>query len=164
MMLLRAAGAAATIGGALRIADTFLPSIGVNDAMLQQAYFVTDLFLILGAIGLFVDGRKVLRWAGAVGFVVFLIGILLVRSPQVTFYGAGGYQFRAAIALFGICIIGATMLVRRVALTAPLMWFGALLAGALGAVAVAPSVMLGIAGVLFGGGFVAIGTKRLVTP
>jgi hypothetical protein len=163
MMLLRPAGAAAIIGGALRIADAFLPSIGIDETVLQQAYFVTDLFLIMGAIGLIADSGEALRWPGAIGFVVFLIGILLVRSPQVTFFGAGGYQFGAAIALVGICIIGAAMLVSRVALIAPLMWFGTLLAGALGAVA-APSVMLGIAGLLFGGGFVAIGTKRLVTP
>jgi hypothetical protein len=160
--LLRLAGAAAIAGGTLRIIDVFLPAMA--DATRQQIYFVTDLFLLVGAIGLYAENARALRWRGATGFALFLLGILLVRSPQVSFFGAGGYQTGAAIALTGICILGLALLLERTALLAPLMWLGALATGIVGSGGIAPLSAVALAGILFGAGFIALGTMRLRAP
>ncbi len=155
MALVKLAGLAAIAGGALRIADSFLPAY-VSAQALQRAYSVTDLFLLLGAFGIYASLARTLGWPGAVGLLAFVFGIVIVRLPAVSLFGFSGYQSGATVALIGISVLGAQMLVRRVAVIAPFLWFGALVIGALGA-AFFSNAAQALAGILFGAAFIEAG-------
>jgi len=127
----------------------------------QQVYFAIDFLLLLGLFGLYAEHAAKIGWFGAAGLAVFVFGILIVRSPHVSFFGAGGYQAGAAIALLGITALGAMMLLQGIARLAPLLWFGALAAGLLGAAGLQAGLATAIAGLLFAAGFVAAGAASL---
>src|SRR5262249_5810801 len=124
-------------------------------------YFATDFFLLLGVFSVFALDAAKLGWAGAGALAVFVLGILLVRSPQVTLFGTGGYQTGAAIALVGIASLGILMLLRQTAVVSPILWLAALITGLAGAGGVLPYLASAAAGILFGAGFVAAGVRLL---
>ena len=158
---LRLAALAAIGGGLLRMLAVFVATASVPDANLQQLYFVIDFLLLLGGFGLYEEHGAKLGWTGAAGFAAFVFGILLIRSPQVSFFGAHGYQTGAAVALLGITTTGAMMLVRTIAVLAPLLWFAALAAGLWAATGFLAGPGTALAGLLFGAGFVAAGSTYL---
>jgi hypothetical protein len=138
-----------------------LPGTNIPAENLQQLYLVTDLLLLLGLFGLYAENAAKLGLLGAAGSAVFVFGILVVRSPHVSFFGLGGYQAGAAIALFGITVLGAMMLARGTRRLAPLLWFSALAAGLWAATGFLAGPATALAGLLFGAGFVAAGVGRL---
>ena len=159
MGLTRAIGIAAIIGGALRIAAELLIRNGLSDPSMQQLYFLTDFALLLGIGGVYALSSARTGLFGAVGFVVFLFGILLVRSPNVSFFGLEGYRTGAAIALFGIAALGAALLFRSALRIAPYFWFAALSAGLAGAIGPRPDILIVITGLLFGLGVITAGVE-----
>ncbi len=161
MSSLKLAALAAIAGGLLRVLGAFLPGTDLPAESLQQFYFMTDFLLLLGVFGLYGENAAKLGLTGAAGLAVFVFGILVVRSPQVSFLGAGGYQTGAAIALLGITLLGAMMLARKTARLAPLLWFAALAAGMSAATGFLAGATAAVAGILFGAGFVAGGISRL---
>jgi hypothetical protein len=156
----RLGAAGAVAGGALRIAGDFLPTLHASSSAIEQAYFVTDLFLLLGAFALFARNASRIGWTGLVGFLVFFVGILFVRSPQVG-SAIGGYRTAAAIALIGINGFGVAMLVTQTARIAPMLWLGSLVAGIAASGGVQPELALVASGALFGLGFVVAGMREL---
>lgn len=159
----RLGAAAAVAGGTLRVADAILPGLYVPDPILQQTYFFTDVFLLLGAFAVFSVNATRVGWPGAAGFVVFFIGILLVRSPQVSFFGIGGYRSAGGIALLGIVIFGIALLAARAARVAPLLWIASFIAGLAGGLGFQPVLALLLSGLLFAIGFIAAGIEALKT-
>jgi hypothetical protein len=155
----RQGAVAAIIGGALRIANNFLPALHVSGSVLDEAYFVTDVFLLLGIFALFARNATRVGWLGLAGFLLFFVGILLVRSPQVGFL-LGGYQAVAGIALVGINLFGVAMMLAHLSRLAPLLWLGSLVVGLAAGFGEAQLALLA-SGTLFGLGFVAAGVREL---
>jgi hypothetical protein len=158
---LRLAAFAAIAGGLLRALAVLLPISDMSQQSLQQFYFVTDFLLLLGVFGLYARNSAKLDLVGAACLSIFVFGILVVRSPHVTLFGAGGYQAGAAIALLGIVGLGTMMLSRGIAHLAPILWFLALAAGLSAAMGFQAGPATAIAGLLFGAGFVAAGAGSL---
>ena len=156
---LRLAGLAAIGGGLLRVLAVLIATTKIPDASLQQVYFAIDFLLLLGAFGVYGKDAAKLGWIGVAGLALFVFGILVVRSPQVSFFGIHGYQSGAAIALLGVTAIGAMMLARHVARLAPLLWLAALVAGACAATGLMIGLATALAGLFFGAGFVAAGLR-----
>jgi hypothetical protein len=65
---------AAIIAGGLRIADDFLPALHATAITLDWAYFITDAFLLLGAVTLFARNAARIGLAGLAGFSFSLSG------------------------------------------------------------------------------------------
>jgi hypothetical protein len=156
----RIGAVAAVAGGALRLADDFLPVLHVPNGSLELAYFATDVLLLLGAFSFFARNASQLGWVGVAGFLVFFVGILLVRSPQIG-SALGGYRSAAAIALVGIVVLGLAMLRARVARLAAFLWSAALGAGIAGSVGFQPALALLVSGSLFALGFITVGAREL---
>jgi hypothetical protein len=151
---------AAIGGGLLRMAAVFLTASSLPRKNLEQFYFAIDFLLLLGVFGLYARDAVKTGWLGAAGLTVFVFGILVVRSPQVSFCGTGGYQAGAAIALLGIAALSVAMLRRKLAFAAPLLWLAALAGGLCASADILPGLATALAGLLFGAGFVAAGTAR----
>lgn len=162
--LLRLAALAAIVAGLLRAADPFLGAAHLSGTTQQQLWFVIDVLLLFGATGIYLANRAA-GVAGFVGYLVFVIGILVVRSAGVSFFGFGGYQAGATVALLGIALFAASLLVRRAQIAAAVLWLTSLAAGLASRTGIGAAYLVALSGILFGFGFVAAGVRLLrVTP
>lgn len=146
-------GKAAIIGGAMRALVPIFVAAKIGDTSLQIYYLVADVFLLLGICGVYFGTEKPLGLSGAVGFAIFVAGILLVRS------GLGGYQIAVAIALLGTTIFATSMLWHGLPKPTPVVWLLAQAAG-LASLFVFPTAFVTLSGVLFGLGFVVAGIEQ----
>src|SRR5579871_4040650 len=110
--IIQALGVAAIVGGALRIADSFVTHVLVLDT-LALLYVLTDIFLLLGIAGIYLSRRATLGAAGVIGATIFAAGILLVRVSAIGVLGASGYQLAASVALAGLAILSVETVIRR---------------------------------------------------
>jgi len=159
--LVRLSALAAIAGGALRVVDGLLiPSASIQ--VQQFAYFITDLLLLWGMCGIYLTRSHRLGLAGFIGFVVFWIGIFMVRSSSLSLFGYSAYLIGATVTLLGAVVLGADMLVRNAfPRWAPVLWIAALLLGILGLRPAWAGWSVMLAGVIFGLGFIAAGIALL---
>jgi hypothetical protein len=155
--MLRWSGLAAAAGGALRIADSFLPG-RLPENVLARIYLATDILLLLGIAGIWWARRGNIGVAGMIGAAAFVGGILTIRAAP---FGFGSYPLGAALAAIGLAILALDLLWRRNAILAPLCWLAALGFGVAGSLGFVPPTMLAAAGIAFGVGFVAAGVALL---
>lgn len=155
--LLRLSAVAAILGGVLRVADAFMTA-GVAVHLQQVAYFVTDVLLVFGLCGIYLKGSNRLGWAGLIGFVASVTGILMVRGSVLSLFGLSAYLIGGAITLIGVVAIAVSMLVHAAfPKLAPLLWITSLIIGLVGLLFPAISWAVLLAGVTFATGFIAAG-------
>src|SRR5437867_3167111 len=94
--LIRAGGMAAIVGGVLRGAASFAPTVG-SDIERQLLYLVVDMFLLLGLLGFYELRHQDVGRTGALGFLLALFGLVVVRSsrviPGLDLYSVGALAF-----------------------------------------------------------------------
>jgi hypothetical protein len=94
--LIRAGGIAAIVGGVLPAAAPFAPSLG-SDVERQLLYLVVDMFLLMGLLGFYELRHQDLGRTGALGFLLALVGLTVVRSsraiPELDLYPMGALAF-----------------------------------------------------------------------
>jgi hypothetical protein len=121
----------------------------------ELGYFVTDVLLLFGFLGIYLPRRALLGRVGVAGFVAGVVGILTIRSSAL--FGPNGYVIGASLLLIGLSAHSVVMLARtRLPKLPPVLWLTSLLlaiAGALGGLAWSTA----LAGVAFGAGFVVAG-------
>jgi hypothetical protein len=150
--LFRFAGAAAIAGGALRIVNT-VTAHAFDPHTLERIYLLTDMLLLLGLIGWYASRANKLGWSGAIGFVIAVCGILVIRSAAI--FPGYGYLMGAVALLAGLVIMSVPDLLRRERANLSAWLWLASFACAMASIAYAP---LGTASaVFFGAGFVCAG-------
>ena len=154
--LFRLSGAASIIAGAVRILNTFtthLPSTRTLDLL----YLLTDILLLLGLIGWYVSRASKLGASGAIGFVISIAGILIIRSAGL--FPGYGYLTGAMALLAGLVVMNAPTLLRwNDAILPPILWLLSLVC----AVSSFALAFLGIiSATLFGAGFICAGFHLL---
>lgn len=155
--LARAIGFAALAGGLLRIANSFTGA-WVGEGVLGIVYFVEDLLLLLGLLGIYLPQRRMLGIVGLVGFVLGVIGLFTIRSASL--FGPAGYQLGAAELLIGLSIMG----VRQLAAgqrAAPSLFLASLALGLLSLVPALARPCALLAAITFGLGFALAGLRLL---
>lgn len=159
--LIRFAGAAAVLGGAMRIATAFVPwAPGV--AWLEVVAFAIDVLLLFGLIGVYLVHRAALGWAGLGAFVLAEIGIASIVGPDTIAFGIDTYIAGVHAISVGLAVLGVALLAARVEMLAAVCWIASLAAGlAAGFLGQGAAGFL-IGGVLFGLGFVAAGLALLL--
>jgi hypothetical protein len=122
--------------------------------VLGFVYFVEDLLLLVGLMGIWLPRRQALgRW-GLVGFKLGVLGLFTVRSASL--FGPVGYQLGAAELLVGVSILG----VRLLALgerAAPILFFSSLVLGLASLVPALAGPSALAAALTFGAGFAIAG-------
>ncbi len=156
--LIRVAAGAAIAGGLVRAADPILASARLSGAVHQQIWFLIDLMLLIGAAGISLAKPSRLSAVGLTGMLIFALGILLVRSSNVAFFGIGGYSSGAAVALIGIAIFAISQLFRRTQRVAASLWLASLAVGFASNMEIGRAYLTELSGFLFGLGFIAAGT------
>jgi len=164
--ILRMLGAAAVVGGVLRIASAFIP-YAPNVMWLEVLYFVIDEALLLGLIGFFVAHRERLGFVGFIAAAVAGTGIALIVGPDAMMFGVDFYRGGVLIITVGLTLLSLVILVTRAApWWIAVAWIGAAVVGFGGAAMARAELGFLAGGVLFGLGFVAAGvaTMKAATP
>ncbi len=161
--LIRWGGLAAVLAGILRVIASFTPT--TTSVGLQIFYFVIDVLLLLGVIGVYAfQKQETGRW-GFVGFVMALIGAGLLIGHDVVSAVAFLYPVAAFLFAVGISVLAIRS---SVANTLP-RWTSALLItstviGILGFVVGGFDILFVISGVIFGIGFIGAGLTVWLQP
>jgi hypothetical protein len=153
-LIFRTLGAAAVIGGVLRMVDSFTGSV-LDMETLDRMYFATDVFLMLGLGGWYFSRAQRLGSPGLAGFVACVLGLMIIRSPQV--FAPRGYILGSAMVLAGLTVMNLLTVLRRDGpIAAPVLWNVALVFGVLALMSgpVAP-----VAGVIFSLGYILAGIE-----
>src|SRR6266581_6079250 len=154
--LIRWGGLAAVLAGILRVIASFTPTAA--SVGLQIFYFVIDVLLLLGVIGVYAfQKQETGRW-GFVGFVMALIGAGLLIGHDVVSAVAFLYPVAAFLFAVGISVLA----IRSWAANTLPRWASALLItstviGILGFVVEGFDILFLISGVIFGIGFIGAG-------
>lgn len=156
--LVHAGGTAAIVGGVLRVAASFVPSVG-SDASLQLLYLVIDVFLLLGVLGFYELRHEDIGRVGAVWFLLALVGLNIVRSsraiPGVDLYPIGAMVL--VIALLALCV--SAWKVKTLAVWVPMAFLASVIAGLVGTVVKGAGWLIILSGVTFGVAFVGLGRE-----
>ena len=156
--LVRAGAVAAIIGGVLRAAASFAPSVG-SDVELQLLYFVVDVFLLLGVLGFYELRHEDIGRTGALGFVLALVGLAVVRSSRaiagVDLYAVGALTFVSG--LMALCV--SAWRVKTLAVWVPVAFLASTLAGLVGTVVDGAGWLFVPSGVTFGAAFAGLGRE-----
>lgn len=152
------AGAAAIAGGAARIFSAF-PLVS-DPVTLQWLYAAIDVLLLFGVMGVYLVRADKLAALGLASFAIAVAALSFIGGPDADVFGFSTYEQGAvtlAIAMVGLSI--AWVRAGERPLSAPICWFGSVLAaGVLARLpAPAPDYAFAAAGVLFGAGFVTAG-------
>ena len=151
--LFRLTAIVAVVAGVLRAIDSFAFEFMSSGAS-EKLFLVTDIFLLLALIGLYARLSGAIGWSGLLGFIVALVGIVMVRSAGDNI---DAYVYGATVVAVGTAIFGATIIaVRAFPVIGPILWIVALIAG-VGAYLVESDWAFEFAGVAFGLGFVLAG-------
>jgi len=157
--LYRLGGMTAIAGGVLRIANTFTVHL-LGAETLGFVYLFTDVFLLFGLLGWYLSRLDKLGAAGIAGFVVAIVGILIVRSAYL--FPGYGYLIGAMTLLVGLVIMNAPTLLRRDgARLSPVLWLLSCVS-AIASLAFAPLAV--VSAILFGAGFICAGIHLLHRP
>jgi len=161
--LIRWGGLAAVLAGILRVIASFTPT--TTSVGLQIFYFVIDVLLLLGVIGVYAfQKQETGRW-GFVGFVMALIGAGLLIGHDVVSAVAFLYPVAAFLFAVGISVLA----IRSSAANTLPRWTSALLItstviGILGFVVKGFDILFVISGVIFGIGFIGAGLTVWLQP
>ncbi len=155
--LFRILGGAAVLGGGLRIVSAFVPW-EQNLAWLEAFYFVIDVALLFGLMGIYFAERARLGFAGFAAFALAETGIASIVGPDGMAFGLDVYQLGVFAISIGLAILGTVMLATRVgSAIAASCWILSLVVGLAATLANQPEAGFVAGGVLFGLGFVVAG-------
>ena len=158
-LLVRLAGVAALAGAALRLSTAF-PVVRIPGLGAEAVYFLIDLLLTIGLIGLVAGVARLRTWLGALGFVGALAGFELIRTGS-RLAGPDAYQTSSAVLAFSLGVAGLALVQGKgLGRYAGAAWLASLAVGAGGAMLHWQPAFL-VASVLFCAGF-AIGGVLLL--
>ena len=154
--LVRAGGISAIIGGVLRAAASFAPNLG-SDAEQQVLYLTVDVFLILGLLGFFELQHEDVGWIGTFGFLLALIGLVVVRSSRaisgVDLYPAGAFAVAGGL----IVLTASASTAKTLKAWIPVTLLVSTLLGLVGTVLADAAWLLVVSGLTFGAAFAGLG-------
>lgn len=160
--LLRALGAAAVLGGALRTGSSFIPWDG--SAEIEALAFVIDVALLFGLMGIYLAARGRVGWFGFAAFALAEAGVASIVGPDTQAFGIDTYQAGVVAISVGLAALGVAMLATRAGFAVTsICWIASLIVGAGGGAIGQGTLGILVGGILFGLGFVAAGL-RLVSP
>src|SRR5262245_53339141 len=127
--LVRVLGAAALLGGLLRIGSAFVPW-APDVAWLEALYLAIDVLLLFGLMGVFLAYRSRLGVFGFVAFAIAEAGIASIVGPDTVAFGIDTYQAGVLVITAGLTLFAIQLLVRRAGpMWASLAWIGSAIIG-----------------------------------
>jgi hypothetical protein len=156
-VVLRLAGVAAVGGAAI---DVLGPAVypRLADPWPHLIYVVIDLLLLLAMLGVWSASRKAASGLGLAGFVIAVVGVMLVRTSSARIFGEASYMIAASVWSIGMVIWSADLFrARQLFRNAGGLWILALLLGLAGVVLKVEALSAHLPKLAFSGGFAAAG-------
>lgn len=155
---------AAITAGVLRAGTSFLPS-SASGTGIELLYLVIDLLLLFAIVAVYAYVRERSGVAGLVGFVLALAGTGSIVGPDGTLGGVDMYVAGASTLSLGLAVLSVGAW-RRAALprAACALWLGSTVIGVGGYTIRGPGVLVTLAGLAFGIGFVVAGLRMWREP
>jgi hypothetical protein len=162
--LIRLGGLAAIVAGLLRGGSSFLPNGEPTDSQ-ELLYLVIDLSILFGLLGIYAYQNEVAGRSGFGGFVLAMVGTAMITGPDGIIGGVKEYVAGALLISIGLVFLAigawrAAKLPRYV----PLLWVTSTVIGVGGFALSGPPVLLTIAGLAFGAGFIGAGVTIWFDP
>lgn len=160
---LRLAGAAVLLGVAIDVVAPFLIYPRLVEPQPHLVYVLIDLLLLIGMLGARALSARATGLLGLAGFVLAVLGVLLVRTSSAEVFGAASYVIASAVWSIGMAVWAADLLRVRVLRLAAGLWIAALLVGLAGLALKDHGPVAHMAKMTFLLGFVAVGVQLFKT-
>jgi len=152
------------VGGALRAAGSFAPTLIASNNARVWLYAVTDVCLTAGLLSVYASRRHHLRTAGSIGLFVALVGVIAnVIAPAIT--DVDVYPITAAAIAIGIVMLSLSeWRTGKMAGWIPAAFALSVVLGGVGMFVAGAGALFVVSGILFGGAFAAMAvTTAMIT-
>jgi uncharacterized membrane protein YsdA (DUF1294 family) len=130
--ILRLAGAATIVGSAIDIVAPFLIYPRLVDPQPHLIYVLIDLLLLFGMLGVWSASQRSASALGLAGFVLALLGVMLVRTSSAQIFGAASYVIASSVWSIGMAVWAIDLLRTGVFRIPAGLWIAALVIGLVG--------------------------------
>ena len=152
---IRLCAIAAILAGLLRATASFIPETTANVYVL---YFLIDLFLLTGVIGLYLSSMTGGKMVGRLGFVLMCSALLVLIARDVGVVTPDAYALAAALFSLGLDLFAIQALrTRKIAVWIPVSWILSTIGGPVGFFVPTLHFLFVISGLLFGIAFMGAG-------
>jgi hypothetical protein len=155
--LIRWCGCAAIVAGILRGVSAFAPNIVAGEAI-ALLYLVTDIFLLLGMMGVYGFQRRESGTWGWGGFLLAVVGLAMIRTGAIT--GLNLYPIGAVVFAIGLSALAiGSWMAGKLPRWVSIVWVVSTVIGFVGFFAPGLNFLFVVSGVLFGVSFARAGLK-----
>ena len=155
LKITRSCAIAAILAGLLRATASFVPETTANVYVL---YFLIDLFLLTGVIGLYLSSMTGGKMLGRLGFVLMCSALLVLIARDVGIVTPDAYALAAALFSLGLDLFAIqTLRTRKMAGWIPVSWILSTVVGPVGFFVPTLHFLFAISGLLFGIAFMGAG-------
>jgi hypothetical protein len=153
--LIRLGGLAAIVAGILRGINSFVP---ISTPIAALLYLLTDIFILLGIMGIYGFQYQEARLWGLFGFLLAIIGIATIRTGAIAginLYPIGALTFTAGLSSLAV----GSWIARKLPQWVSVFWILSTIIGFIGYFVPGLNLLFVISGVMFGIGFAGAGMK-----
>ncbi|HZE68890.1 MAG TPA: hypothetical protein VE135_05095 [Pyrinomonadaceae bacterium] len=146
--LIRFCGLAAIVAGVLRGIASVIPG---TTPRIMALYFFTDVFLLFGSIGIYGFQHEEIGLTGTLGFLLQVVGSLILITRDVAVLGSGAYLVGALMFTAGLDLLAAgSWKGKRFPRWILILWVLSTIVGPIGYFTASLSVLFMVSGMLFG--------------
>lgn len=160
---LRLAGVAVLLGVAIDVVAPFLIYPRLVEPQPHLVYVLIDLLLLIGMLGARALTARVTGPLGLAGFVLAILGVLLVRTSPAQVFGQASYMIASAVWSIGMVVWAVDLLRARAMRLAAGLWIVALVVGLIGLMLKDHGPVAHMAKMAFLLGFAAVGVQLFKT-
>jgi len=111
--VLRLAGVATIVGAAIDVVAPFLIYPRLVEPQPHLVYVTIDLLLMIGMLGVWSASRRSAGVLALVGFVLGLLGVMLVRTSSAKIFGEASYRIASSVWSIGMVVWSVDLLRTR---------------------------------------------------
>ena len=157
MTLIRLGGLAAIVAGLLRGVASLVPS---NARGVLLLYGATDLFILLGSIGLYAFVHEKSGLLGLIGFVLEVMGLGVLMGRELSIFGDEAYPIGAIVFATGLNLLAvASWNSNEIPRWILFLWIVSTVVGPIGFFLSSLDFLFVVSGLLFATSYVAAGIK-----
>lgn len=130
--VLRLAGVATIVGSAIDVVAPFLIYPRLVDPQPHLVYVLIDLLLMIGMLGVWSASKRSASALGLAGFVLALLGVMLVRTSSAKIFGEASYMIASSLWSIGMVLWAVDLLRAKVFSISAGLWIAALVIGLAG--------------------------------
>lgn len=158
---LRLAGVATLAGAAIDVIAPFAIYPRLSQPWPHLVYVVIDLLLVIGMLGLRATTARSTGALALTGFVLALLGVMLVRTSEARIFGEASYMIASSAWSIGMVLWAIDLLRAKAFRLAAALWIAALVVGLAGLVIKDGGTIAHLAKWAFIGGFAVVGLELL---